>query len=392
MSKLHDLYLRLSIKVRIALLCGCYTICMIAVSYLSKSSSVWVSTGSLGLFSLLGAMFGMINMLGIDNAIERVLSYLQTMGKGDLSQEIVARRNNEISKVIKAIAQVQHNMREIIQNIQNTSGGLAAASTALNQTSGALSSGVELAAAQTTAAVQAIEDLTLVSTDIANSCHLMANRASETRETTLIGERTIGGMSAMMNQIGEMVAETTLAVESLGVNSQQIGEIIVTIEDIADQTNLLALNAAIEAARAGDQGRGFAVVADEVRRLSERTTTATREIQKIIGVLQKDVGNVVRSMSHSADSVRDGARVVQESRQAIEGVKEQIESLTDNVAQVATAVEEQSATTAGVRSNILAISEVVEKVSKGAGEVGGEAGTLDQSAQELGAVARRFRV
>ncbi|HTP64136.1 MAG TPA: methyl-accepting chemotaxis protein, partial [Geobacteraceae bacterium] len=306
MRTLQNFYFGLTIKMRITLLCVCYSACMIASTILGRSDSLAVRWGSLTLFIVLGLFFGMLNIWGIGNSITRVISYLQTIANGNLTANIVALRNNEISLIIRTIAELQKNMRSIISGIQSTSEGLASAAGTLHHTSESLAVGAEQAVGQSASVVTAVEDLSAVSSDIALNCQTMAHMASETKTTTISGERTIVEMSQMMAEIDKMVTDTTIAVESLGSNSQQIGEIVDTIENIADQTNLLALNAAIEAARAGDQGRGFAVVADEVRILAERTTSATREIQRIIGMLQNDVKNVVNSMGQSSQSVKNG--------------------------------------------------------------------------------------
>ncbi|KAA0895143.1 methyl-accepting chemotaxis protein [Oryzomonas rubra] len=392
MHALQDYYFRLSIKMRIALLCLCYSICMIALTVLARSDSWTVRWGALGLFIVLGAFFGLLNILGIGSSIDRVIAYLQTIANGDLSQNITAKRNNEISLIIKTIGELQQNMRSMISAIQSTSEGLNKAAGDLRRTSEGMAAGAEQAVGQSASVVNAVEDLTSVSSDIARNCQLMSSKATETKESTRDGEQTIDAMSRMMTEIGSLVSDTTRAVESLGNNSHQIGEIVGTIEDIADQTNLLALNAAIEAARAGEQGRGFAVVADEVRSLAVRTTTATQEIQKIIAVLQNDVKNVVDSMGQSSRSVKNGEQGVQLSSQAISGIKSHIEVLTDSVAQIATAIEEQSATTAGVRNNIRAISDVIDTVSQGTKETDLSASGLTSSAIELKTLASRFRV
>ncbi|MDR3580077.1 MAG: methyl-accepting chemotaxis protein [Oryzomonas sp.] len=392
MNVLQDLYLRLTIKTRIALLCFCYSICMVVLTVLANSDSVLVRWGSLVLFIALGIFFGVLNILGISSSIQRVIAYLQTMAGGDLSQNIVAKRNNEISLIIRTLAELQLNMRSMISAIQSTSEGLTKAAGDLRRTSEGMSGGAEQAVGQSASVVNAVEDLTTVSSDIARNCLLMSGKATETKESTMDGERTIEAMSRMMAEIGALVSDTTLAVESLGNNSQQIGEIVGTIEDIADQTNLLALNAAIEAARAGEQGRGFAVVADEVRSLAVRTTTATQQIHKIIAVLQSDVKNVVESMGQSSRSVKNGEQGVQLSSRAITDIKSHIEVLTDGVAHIATAIEEQSATTASVRNNILAINEVIDNVSHGTRETDQAASGLTDSAIELRVMASKFRI
>ncbi len=392
MQTLQKLYFRLSIKTRIALLCFCYSLCIIAAAILGRSDSSVIRFGSLVLFICLGVFFGILNIWGIGTSIKRVIGYLQNMARGDLSQEIVVRNKNEISWVLTSIKDVQMSIRSMISGIQTTSRDLTEAAVNLKRTSENIAGGAEMAVDQSTAAVNAVEELSSVSNGISKNCQLMADNASETRVATSGGSRTIGEMSQVMDEIGKMVTDTTNAVGALGNNSNQIGEIVATIEDIADQTNLLALNAAIEAARAGEQGRGFAVVADEVRQLAERTTKATSEIQRIIITLQRDVKNVMGSMEQSSQSVQHGVERVKLSGEAITDITSHIEVLTDNVAQVATAIEEQSATTAGVMNNIRAISGVIDDVFRGTKETDNASANLTRSAGELKTMASRFQV
>ena len=121
--------------------------------------------------------------------------------------------------------------------------------------------------------------------------------------TTINGGEVVKLTVEGMNRIAKVVGDASSVVKELGNSSNQIGEIIQVINDIADQTNLLALNAAIEAARAGEQDRGFAVVADEVRKLAERTTKATQEIASMIKQIQQDTGNAVESIESGNQEV-----------------------------------------------------------------------------------------
>lgn len=392
MKTLYDFYLNFTINFRLGLLCFCYSICIIATAVVARFVSLPMLIGAVIFFIVAGAVFGALNIYSISSAIARVINYLQTMARGDLSNQIVAMRNNEISKILRAMSELQESMRSVISGIQVTSGQLASASTELSRTSENIATGTNRAASETDSVSSAVDDLSSVSVEIAHNCQQMAEKASDTRNSASEGERIIGGMATMMGEIGRMVTDTTAAVESLGANSGHIGAIIASIEEIADQTNLLALNAAIEAARAGDQGRGFAVVADEVRRLAERTTTATREIQTIIDVLQRDVKNVVGSMEQSSKSVREGTQGVERSNHAIDEIKGQIDVLAMGVAQVATAAEEQSATTAGITSNMHLISQVISNSSQDAQTTRQAASELANSASRLQEMVSRFKL
>ena len=392
MNHLWNYYLNLSIRFRLSLLCVCYSLCLLAAGVVCQASSPLVRFGSIATFIILGGLFGWANIWSIRTPLVRAVGYLETMAHGDLSQQITVNRHNEISKMLHAMKKLQDSMRDIIAGIQKTADHLTSASSDLSSNSSRMVQGTEHASAQSNSVSNAVGEMAVVSNDIALSCHKMADRAGSTNSATLKGEETITHMTSMMGEIERMVIGTMDAVKALGSNSERIGDIVIAIEDIADQTNLLALNAAIEAARAGDQGRGFAVVADEVRRLAERTTSSTREIQSIIGSLQGDVKNVIGSMEKSANSVRVGTEDVQHSSRAIGSVKEQIAPLLEYVAQVATAAEEQSATSTTINESMRQIIGVVQDAETGAHDSAQAADELARSARNLQEMVNRFKL
>jgi methyl-accepting chemotaxis protein len=193
-----------------------------------------------------------------------------------------------------------------------------------------------------------------------------------------------------MNQIAEKVQHSAKTVENLGLRSDQIGEIIGTIEDIADQTNLLALNAAIEAARAGEQGRGFAVVADEVRALAERTTRATKEIGEMIKTIQKETKDAVTAMEQGVHQVATGTMEAAKSGDALRDILSQINNVSMQVNQIATAAEEQTATTNGISSSMIQITEIVQLTLSGAHESATAAAQLNGNSKELQRLIGQF--
>jgi methyl-accepting chemotaxis protein len=227
--------------------------------------------------------------------------------------------------------------------------------------------------------------------EIAQNCLYAADGSRQANDKAVAGVAVVKETVAVMGRIARCVRSSADTVESLGVRSNQIGNIIGTIEDIADQTNLLALNAAIEAARAGEQGRGFAVVADEVRALAERTTRATREISEMIKSIQKETHGAVTAMNEGVSEVEKGTMEASRSGEALQEILSQIETVTTQVNQIATAAEEQTATTGEITSNIQQITDVVTETARGAQESAVAANQLTSLAHELKSLVGQFQ-
>src|SRR5207245_2089386 len=173
-------------------------------------------------------------------------------------------------------------------------------------------------------------------------------------------------MKNRMRAIADSVSGTAKKMDELGKSSDQIGQIVGVINDIADQTNLLALNAAIEAARAGEQGRGFAVVADEVRKLAERTTTATKEIAGMIKNIQQETKTAVTAMETGTKQVEEGVKSTIQAGDSLKEIIHMAEQVGEMVMQIATAAMEQSSASEEVNQNMEKIAKLVKESADGA--------------------------
>ena len=220
--------------------------------------------------------------------------------------------------------------------------------------------GVEQAAERTRAAATAGEEMTITFGQIAKNCVSAAGSSEKANIAASAGESVTNETTAVMDRINSIVKSSAGMMESLGKRSDQIGEVIDLINDIADQTNLLALNAAIEAARAGEHGRGFAVVADEVRKLAEKTSGATKEIGSTIKAMQAETRQAAVSMEQGVREVEAGADHARRSGSALRNIMEQIGTVSAEVSQIAAASEQQTTTTNEIAHSIQEIAGVMD--------------------------------
>jgi methyl-accepting chemotaxis protein len=210
-----------------------------------------------------------------------------------------------------------------------------------------------------------VEEMTKTIMETTKNSSIAADSAKNSGSTAKEGGKVVAETIEGMNRIADVVRSSAETVQALGKSSDQIGEIVQVIDDIADQTNLLALNAAIEAARAGEQGRGFAVVADEVRKLAERTTKATKEIAGMIKQIQKDTSNAVISMSKGTEEVEKGKALADKAGESLKEIILGAVKVVDVITQVAAASEEQSSTSEEISRSIEAINNVTRESTAG---------------------------
>lgn len=346
--------------------------------------------------SLVAIIIALVQAVLIVRSITRPLHKLvevaDTISGGDLTVQVAITSKDEVGHLAASFNNMAANLRNLIGDVSSSSVSVASASSQLSSTSEMLAAGTEEMSAQTSTIATASEEMSATANDIASNCHMAADSAQHAADTTQQGFEVVKHTVQGIRLRGEQTRQNAQAIASLGERSDQIGAIVGTIEDIADQTNLLALNAAIEAARAGEMGRGFAVVADEVRALAERTTRATKEISDMIRSIQGETRQAIISMEEGLKETEKGAAEAGQLETALQSILEQVNSVTMQVSQIATAAEEQTATTREITNNIQMMSEVVQQSATGAQESSASAAGLARTAEHLQTLVTRFRL
>ena len=325
-------------------------------------------------------------------SMEHMLEAVHRFASGDLTVRFYVEKEDDIGKIFVAFNSAIDNMRStiirVVENVEATAG----ASAQISANTEHISTAAREQAQGIMGAASAIEDFAEQMAKTAQSASEFAVSARKTELETQASSGVVNQTIEGMNKIDEVVQRSAATVEELGVSSNQIGEIIQVINDIADQTNLLALNAAIEAARAGEQGRGFAVVADEVRKLAERTTQATKEIAAMITKIQRDTQGAVQVIRQGTSEVDKGKDLVAKTGIAIESAMKSAMKSAETYGHIATTNKTQSTEMAELSGHMNIITNTVRETANGVEQIAEAARSLNALAEHLSRLVGAFRI
>ncbi|MFM7120480.1 MAG: methyl-accepting chemotaxis protein, partial [Gammaproteobacteria bacterium] len=252
-------------------------------------------------------------------------------------------------------------MRGLVSNINQLSVQVAHAAADTKTVASDLSSAAESQAREIGGASEAITQMASsidqVSLNAAESAAVAERAVEIAGKGAGVVQDAIQGMDTIRGQI----QETAKRIKRLGESSQEIGDIVSLINDIADQTNILSLNAAIQASMAGDAGRGFAVVADEVQRLAERSSAATKQIATLVKAIQNDTTEAVISMEQTTTEVVSGARRAQDAGVALEEIESVSSSLAALIQNISNAARQQAQSSSQVSNTMHVIREITHQ-------------------------------
>jgi len=329
----------------------------------------------------------------LDLHARKLLTEMEKFADGDLTVQVVSENKEDIiGKLFNGFNKVVDNIKQIMISVTEAVQATASASNEISSSSEEMAAGAQEQSSQTTEVASAVEQMTKTIFETTKNSGNAAEAAKNSGAIAIEGGKVVEETIVGMNRVAEVVKMSAETVQALGKSSDQIGEIVQVIDDIADQTNLLALNAAIEAARAGEQGRGFAVVADEVRKLAERTTKATKEIATMIRQIQKDTEGAVQSMSRGTEEVEKGKVLADKAGQSLKQIISGAQDVVDMSTQVAAASEEQSSAAEQISKNIEAISNVTQESAAGVQQIARAAEDLNRLTVNLQELVLRFKI
>ncbi|KZY49947.1 MULTISPECIES: methyl-accepting chemotaxis protein [unclassified Oleiphilus] len=325
------------------------------------------------------------------NAILRLLDELADLADGDLTTEATV-TEDFTGAIADSINFAIDQMRGLVKAIRDTALQVASSAQETQGTAMQLAESSEHQAQEIAGASAAVNEMAVsidqVSSNAAESTSVAERSVTIAKKGAEVVQNTIHGMDT----IREQIQETSKRIKRLGESSQEIGDIVSLINDIADQTNILSLNAAIQASMAGDAGRGFAVVADEVQRLAERSSAATKQIEALVKTTQTDTNEAVISMEHTTAEVVRGARLAQDAGVALEEIETVSMSLADLIQNISNASRQQSLSAGHISNTMNVIQEITSQTSSGTTATAKSIGNLAEMASQLRASVSGFKL
>ncbi len=298
------------------------------------------------------------------------------------------------------LTEVKQQQREIQENAERVSkvaADLVDITGQVNSAAGVIASQIEeasrgavLQSERITETASAMEEMNSTTLEVARNAVDAADNATDAAGNAGEGQSEVRELIESIETMNGHANNLGTFMDELGQQTDSVGSVINVIQDIADQTNLLALNAAIEAARAGEAGRGFAVVADEVRKLAEKTMVATDEVGTAIKAIQNGAQRSIEGVSLASQAVKQSTEIAHSSGQTLERIVDIVNGTSDQVQSIATAAEQQSATSEEINRAVDDINSIASRTAEGMHAANEASSELVRMSDELNVLIKQL--
>ncbi|WP_286740854.1 methyl-accepting chemotaxis protein [Acinetobacter sp. UBA1496] len=296
------------------------------------------------------------------NAILRLLDEIADLADGDLRSYATV-SEDFTGAIADSINFAIDQLRDLVSRINETSQEVAQYTANTQGITNQLAEASEHQAQEIAGASAAINEMAMSIDQVSSNAEESAVVAERSVQIAANGAEVVNRSIEGMDTIREQIQETSKRIKRLGESSQEIGNIVALINDIADQTNILALNAAIQASMAGEAGRGFAVVADEVQRLAERSASATKQIEGLVKTIQTDTNEAVISMEQTTSEVVRGANLSKDAGVALDEIQSVSSNLAKLIANISDAAKLQSASAGHIATTMNVVQEITSQTT-----------------------------
>jgi methyl-accepting chemotaxis protein len=324
-------------------------------------------------------------------SIMKLLEEISGLAEGDLTRraEVTAEMTGALADSFNSMAE---QLSEVVQNVKSATDQVTSTISEVDKSSTQLADASDKQSAQVAQAIEAIAEMTVSIQQVSENAVQSATVSEQSTVNAKEGAEAVKETNKAMESIRENVQETARSIKRLGESSQEIGNIVQLINDIANRTSILALNASIQAAMAGDAGRGFAVVAEEVQRLAERSTNATKQIDALIKNIQGEINEAGTSMEQSIQRVVEGSNLANNAHNKLQEIDSVSSRLAQLIKSISMATTQQVAASENITNTMEEMGQVSAKNLTASQQTAAAMKKLAETSEKLAISVETFRL